>query len=307
MLRKIIAISLFIMGAVGIIGGCSDKENAGSTIGMGIIFIVIGYFTFPKKDKKERGVKLINKSMEKAELAEHIYKNDRPLPKSNKAIENGIVLPETDNWETDYLIGKEGSIPLDILCFLKYRDGQGQISRRRVTLKSLVPWNDEYALLAYCHERQAHRTFKLSGIQELCDLETGEIIEEPIKYLTDHYNNSPIGLYSKLLSEIETQILVLCFIARADGRMTPPERKIIVEFVNKKSKTKIDENVVESEIKRTYCELADFNSSIKKLVNLNINDAELFLTTVNNLIEVDKKKDPLELAAVEKLKKYLSS
>ena len=116
----------------------------------------------------------------------------------------------------------------------------------------MVPWENDFALLAYCHERESHRTFKLSGIKSMCDIETGELISDPYSYLIQRFQDSPIGKWTKFLSEFENEVLILVFVAKADNRMTAKERKIIYNYVCLRSRDTLDFEIIDSEIKKMY-------------------------------------------------------
>ncbi|MCB1144967.1 MAG: hypothetical protein KDK54_22160 [Leptospiraceae bacterium] len=180
---------------------------------------------------------------------ENVFDREISIPARS---ESDIKLPEKDTWETDYLNNIEESIPINLLTLIEYRDSQNQYSKRRITIKKLMQWGKGYAILAFCHERNEHRTFKLSGILSMCDLETGELIDDPYTYLTDRYNDSPLGNFSKLMKVIENEVLSLVFIAKSDGRMTAKERKIIVEYINHKSEKPMDESIIDKEVKGMY-------------------------------------------------------
>lgn len=276
---------------------------------LNLFCIGIARATWPKSTTQEPAGTSKATIAGEAELQSEIdttFTTNRPLPEPTTTPESGIQLPEKDNWETDYLIGTAGAIPVDILCFLHYRDNQGQESKRRVTINQLVPWNDEYALLAYCHERQAHRTFKISGIISLADIETGEIIENPVAYLTDRFKESPIGKYTALLQEIEPEVLALVFLGRVDGRLSKNEKQVIIEYIAARGQGKVDALVIDQEVRLLRCELTEFRKSLKDLASLPANIKQPFLEAAEKVVAADKKVDPLELAGLEKIKQILS-
>ncbi|EMJ86351.1 TerB family tellurite resistance protein [Leptospira meyeri] len=250
---------------------------------------------------KSSDLKLDSKKqdLEYQETDTKIYSKEIDIPQISKS---NISLPEKDNWETDYLIEEDNSIPVNLLTLIEYVDAKNQYSKRRITIKRMVPWANEYALLAFCHERQSHRTFKLSGIKSMCDLETGELITDPYNYLVQRFQDSPLGKWTKFLSEFEKEILILVFVAKVDGRMTSKERKIIFEYANQRANNALDFNTVDSEIKNLYCELKEFNQYLNKIKTLTEIEKNDFITTLDSIIRADKKVDPMELASLEKIK-----
>jgi len=287
LVRKIISIPIIVTAVMSIFSLLiAIIKNEKIEVIFGILFFIIlfslvGYLIYPKKSK--------------------IYRKNRSLPELNKNLQESIKIPEKDNQETDFVTVVDKEIPVNLLCFLHYKDVNGQESKRRILIKKIVPWNKDNAILAYCYERNAHRTFLVSRIITLCDLETGEVIENPQKYFSDRFYSSPLGIFTDVIKIHETEILVLCFIARVDGRMVKSERKIISDYINSKSESFIDENVLDLEIKNIYCELKDFNKHIKKLKYLPEDEKKIFINTIDKLILADNKNDPMEKAAREKI------
>ncbi|MFN3891961.1 MAG: hypothetical protein ACK4MV_16320 [Beijerinckiaceae bacterium] len=143
------------------------------------------------------------------------------------------VLPEYDNWETDYLIGAKGEFNVEVRAEISYVDGAGQRSHRIIRTRSVVPWANDLAILAYCEMRNAHRTFLMSRITEFIDLSTGEIVSNVARYLRDIYEQSPRGQLDAIVAEMDCDLIVLSFLARADGRLMPKERQSILNYFNK--------------------------------------------------------------------------
>ena len=65
--------------------------------------------------------------------------------------------------------------------------------------------------------------------------------------------------------ELESELLILTFVARADGYLRAKEREIIMNFIINQSDNKFDKTLLENEIRRTYCESQDFRNSLKKI------------------------------------------
>lgn len=58
---------------------------------------------------------------------------------------------------------------------IRYKDAEGSVSERRIS--RIEPHEPGY-IVAFCHERQEDRTFKISRIASAVDAETGEVIED---------------------------------------------------------------------------------------------------------------------------------
>jgi len=165
--------------------------------------------------------------------------------------------------------------------------------------------DDDYMIRAYCHEKKAPRIFKLSRIAELTDIETGEVFENPTKYFLDRFEDSSLGIITKCFQKLEPEILILTFVARSDGYLRKAERKIIMDFVTKNSDLDLELNLLESEIRRTYCESQDFRKALKELSTKTTDKRTEILNLSTDIVNTDKNPDPLELGALELIKKEL--
>lgn len=63
---------------------------------------------------------------------------------------------------------------------IRYQGGSGNLSERRI---SKIEVQDSNYILAYCHQREEDRTFKISRIASAIDPETGEVIEDLYSFL----------------------------------------------------------------------------------------------------------------------------
>lgn len=217
---------------------------------------------------------------------------DRPLPNTdlNKYSVAKDEIDESYDFPDDINILK-----LNTLAHISYRDIKGQRSERRITMKTIQKSNDDdYLITAYCHEKQAQRSFKLSRIDKLVDMETGELFSDPSRYFTDRFMDSPIGQIAKSFQEYEPEILVLSFIARADGVLRKKEREFIADYVQQKYNSTLDAKLLDDEIRRTYCESSDFRKSLKTISNKSETDRIQILEYATNIANSDKKLDPME-------------
>lgn len=229
--------------------------------------------------------------------------NNRPLP---KPLKNTFHIPDNDSLEEFELPEEYEIIKLNSLAQIAYKDVQGQESERRITMYSINPTIDgDYIIKAFCHERKAQRTFKLSRITELTDIETGEVFNNPQKYFLDRFNESPIGIITNAFQELESEIMILTFVSRADGYLRKKEREIIMEFIINKSKKNYDLNLLENEIRRTYCESKDFREALKQLSKKTNDEKTLIMELSTKIINTDKNPDPIELGALDLIRKEL--
>lgn len=223
----------------------------------------------------------------------------RPLPRAPRPIE----LPASD---TD--IRNESTArgaPAHALFLLEYTDAEGKRSRRRVTIRRVTPTigsdgGDDAYLDAYCHEREAKRTFLLSRVRSLTDVHTGEVV-------TDIYEALALRLpvLDQAFDRLENEILVLAYLARADGRMQGVERDVIVQFVLSHSIADIDTIALAKRISRVRCEEEDFSACLRSIRNGTLEIRQSLLQAARDLVSSDERVHANEAAALQQLESYL--
>jgi hypothetical protein len=267
-----------------------------------IIFIA---FLFDERDKKSRAIPLEDEAVRQRQAylkhseSQKLNIVNRPLPK----IISAPYIPKEEYFDQIELPDKIATIKLNILAQIRYSDAKDQISERRITIRKIQKsyYDTDYFINAFCHERQAERTFKLSRMSSLVDIETGEKISDINKFFSDRFIDSPIGLISKCIQEYEAEIMTLVFIARADGYLRKKERDLINDFLSSKYPS-IDYSLLDGEIRNTYCNSTEFRKMLKKIrpdCRKEIIDYSI------QIVDSDKNIDQMELGMLDLLKSEL--
>lgn len=121
-------------------------------------------------------------------------------------------------------------------CTIEYVDAGGDESWRRITCRKLSRTAGSLYLQAYCHEREAPRTFKVERISEVACGATGELYDpaDPYfaRFLATEGDASVVGfnLGVQRAADLRAGLNVLAFLARADGKVVPEEREVMAEF-----------------------------------------------------------------------------
>lgn len=138
-------------------------------------------------------------------------------------------------------------------------------------------------------------------------METGEVFSDPSKYFTERFIDSPIGLITKSFQEYECEILILSFVARADGVLRKKERDLIAEYLQRKCNSSLDAKLLDDEIRRTYCESSDFRKSLKSISIKSKLDRTQILKYAIDISNADNKIDPIEAGILEFVKGELTT
>lgn len=139
-----------------------------------------------------------------------------------------------DNWEGAFW---DVQSPRNISANLRidYRDGSDSRTVRDIRLMKYGAWEGGAILWAYCHLRQANRTFRTDRIISCTDLDTGEIIGNLEMWLDEKYQASPDRAIEKIIETTWDALRVLYYISKADGRLTQKERTILRDAVRSMS------------------------------------------------------------------------
>lgn len=285
---------LFIFGVFFIIVGVIFLVDvAGEDIGAAIFGGLV--FAIP-------GMSLVSLSRRKKATPnddDQIYTNERPLPSAPGI---NAELPKEDASEPLKTLVLDTAVPVNAIVYIGYQDAKGQVSHRRITIHKLIPYGDDMAISAYCHERKANRTFLISRVIEMYDLDTGEQIKNPVEYFIQRFGDSDIGKYTEAMKRLEPQMLALSFIARADGRMVKAEREVMIDYILSQSGIGISRDVAHKEVKRLHCTLKDFNRSINEIAQTTIDERIVFMEYVDRIVDQKNDPDPIEVGAAEKIR-----
>jgi hypothetical protein len=144
-------------------------------------------------------------------------------------------VPSRDAWEGWYDWQSRADLPVAVEAEIRYTDGSGQDTVRRISTKRFEDGgaSGDGMILAHCHLRRANRTFKVSRIKEFIDVSTGEIVGDIPAYLHASYDVSSIGRTVRALRENSDPLTVLLYVARADARLSPKEKSVLIGFLRR--------------------------------------------------------------------------
>lgn len=195
------------------------------------------------------------------------------------------------------------SLPVFGVYEIRYEGSDGSLSDRVVTAKHISRTRGKYFLAGWCHMRKAPRTFSLDGIQQVIDVESGEVLEDPYEYMADKFAHTPAGAYAQFFYDHQAEVIALMYMARCDGRLSASEREVVLGYVQARMPENFDREVIEQEIKRFHCQVEDYEAALRHIsgksaeVKLSLSDA------LEAVMLADGKKKPEEIAALEYYRK----
>ncbi len=195
-------------------------------------------------------------------------------------------------------IGKES--PKEELYVMVYKDSSGTITKREFNLRSFLKNDYGFYIMAYCHMRQSVRQFTVKNIIEL--YRNGTKIPNPVRYFELLYENSDVYKTLQVINEHFNEIMAMIFMARADSIMRKNEREVMLRYIDSFQE---GVNVSEADeiLKKTDCTLAEFNKILKTAKEWDQKSKERFLDCASQIYLLKKDPDPMEKAALEKIKK----
>lgn len=106
---------------------------------------------------------------------------------------------------------------------IRYQDGLGETTERAISVTGYTP----SGLSGLCHLRGQQRTFRFDKITECTDTATGRAVDAPHAYLRDIYLKSSRYSLARLTDTDFPILDILLHVAKADGQLREPERKVI--------------------------------------------------------------------------------
>lgn len=186
--------------------------------------------------------------------------------------------------------------------YITYERSNGNVSKRAISVIS----ENGYYVYAYCHLRNAKRTFVIDNIIEAINLETGELVNDIVEDMYENYKNTPKGKQEHIINTEIHAVRILLFIARADGRMVKSERQLIVDFL-KNNNYAADPNTLDQLIKGMMePSHKEFKSTVADMAKKDKPKLALLYDYAQKIVARGETIDPLEEAALKIMKNALT-
>lgn len=226
---------------------------------------------------------------------------------TNSDARSNYELDDHDNWEGAFW---DVPSPRNITANLRieYRDGVGSCTTRDIRLMKYGAAEGGAMLWAYCHLRQANRTFRTDRIITCTDLNTGEIIGNLEVWLDEKYQASPEFAIEKIIETSWDALRVLYFVSKADGRLTKKERIIVREAVRSLSNhPAIDDRCIDDMLDTIdNPTITAFKQAFSRLVKQNRELAVKVAAWSADIVATEKTISAVEQEAMEYFKKMLN-
>jgi hypothetical protein len=233
-----------------------------------------------------------------------VVMNDMPVRRAGKTVQRSRPSQfDHDNWEgTFWDVQSPRSISANLR--IEYRDGAGSFTKRDIRLMRYGPWQGGALMFAYCHLRQASRTFRSDRVLKCVDLDTGEVIQDVANWLDASYQTSPDRAIEQIIETAWDAIRVLFYVGKADGRLSQSERSILREAIRGMSNhPAIDDRRLDSLIDSLDTpSLVAFKQAYGRLIKRDFALAEKLVDIAEAIVETENALSQPEQEALNYLK-----
>lgn len=195
---------------------------------------------------------------------------------------------------------------------LRYRDARQQVSGRCITLRGLSQDDQDIKILALCHLRGALRTFVASRIVEITDLTTGEIHVDGAGFFRQHpllraqapKDAVPPTPEMRAIEACRDEIVILSFVAAADGDVAASERDEILKHVLLSVDDPLNEAAVRRHLQGWLADELAFTQAIARLC-AGQGRPKALMRSLRRVIDADGEVDPEEVGFVHEVQTRL--
>jgi hypothetical protein len=175
---------------------------------------------------------------------------------------------------------------------IHYVDAKGDESYRRITIRRLHPVDSRQFLIgAYCHEREAYRSFRSDRVIQVIDLLTGEVSDQPWDFFR---SLADICLTGRAIELAKWELQVFAFIGRCDGHFDELEQDWAADYVGAAwPKFSPPHEVIVRHVSQLFPDQESFIFALKKLPR-SCPDNKRFLRSLRRILDADGRLDQTE-------------
>lgn len=195
------------------------------------------------------------------------------------------VLPIEDEPEHNFEDESDDFDCAPIVFDMSYSGGS-QATMRRVKLLTVKHRSDDILIGAYCFMRGAYRSFRLTSINHIVDITTGEVFDQPRAFFEECGVLEQLSAEASALMDCANDLTVLAFLGSCDGRFLPSEQDAVLRHVCYCVDTPLDEEFLRRKIAALAPDAAAFRRALKRL-RLNDERRRRLIRAVREVIDAD--------------------
>lgn len=249
-------------------------------------------------------------------------------------------MPGRATWEEG--LAPAGEDLAGIIAVLDYKDSAGRLSRRRITLHKIEA-NDagQIYLRAFCHERQAPRSFRFDRVRSVIDLDG--VFHEPDRFFADvlQVDVAALGsVWAGVAARRAAEAVhradpmaapppgekpgmaqrraardgarVLAALARADGYLHAEEIEVILDYIAERADTdgiatsEADRAALVPYVRRLFPTVDVLDRCLEGLERERRSDQRLLMRFAIQLMDADGVQDPAEFELMLRIQEHLA-
>lgn len=199
---------------------------------------------------------------------------------------------------------------------MQYANRDGEFTERRITLRRTKKFNDEDYIEGMCRLREDWRTFKVSRVIVVADLEADEMIDDLGVWLNEKMasqaeekrnaeENNPV---SQAINAHQDALTVLFYVCKADRFFRKKEKLAMQAFV-KATDTTLDTKLVQSVVDNVagwgIPSMASFKKSLRTIKAKDESYSRRVAITAQHMIQTEKTRHPKEIDALDEISKII--
>lgn len=243
------------------------------------------------------------------------FVNDKPIPKSPVKIAIPI---EDDRQPSDgaHLGNAEGQT-----FAIEYVDSRNQSSTRRITVWSIIAGvGGVPSLVAFCHERNASRQFRIDRIKCFVDFD-GEVFDDVPEFLSQNFGMNLLAAtrtstiqdqrWPTILDAVRHNAVILSALSRSDGKTVQEEIEIATNHLSRLAEANglmLDESEILAIYRyanRLRPTEAAIGRAIEEIAKLGHRHVEKLLLAAIALVDADGQRHPQEVALINDISRDL--
>lgn len=185
-----------------------------------------------------------------------------------------------------------------LVYHLCYRDSEGVASERIVTLSRIELAEDDVRLWCYCHLRRGPRLFVAHHIDQVFDVTTGEVHEDPVTFFETHpLLTSPPDPEAMAIKICKHEINLLTVLGAADGLFDADEQDhLVIHIWDRCPELTLDEDRLRRRLALFAPTELTFRNSLEQIARFKRGDPTRLIRTMRKIIDADGRVHPNEMA-----------
>lgn len=193
----------------------------------------------------------------------------------------------------------DNGLPYEKKLRILYKNSKGEISDRSIYIERITS-KENGDCKVWAFENGEKKTFLMSGIIEVLDPDTGDIIEYPFKYYMGKFCDYALFVTLNIINNYESEIFILCFAAGLEGTLKKDDSDIIFNYIQSKTPVILDYSITIEHLPKI-----DQIISLKKMIRKFLKNNESKNEIIDLLEQITNgSKNKMQISLMEMISKF---